>query len=99
VFPKHERWLRGFECCVPGCDTGLKIEAHHLRSAANSGTSLKPASWFCIALCASHHDQYHKVGIDTFAEMHKLDLWAMAEEFASRSPDMAMREAMREAAE
>lgn len=95
-FPKHERWVRGHCCIVPGCQN-RDIQFMHLRSAANSGTGLKPSSAYGIPGCGAHHGEAHLIGHDTFAMKYGLDLWALAEAFARRSPDKALREAMRAA--
>lgn len=99
IWPKHDRFVRSHCCVVPGCATGERIELAHLRSAANSGTGLKPASWYTVSLCMTHHSQAHEIGHDTFAELYKVNLWDLAKEFVRRSPDRAMREAMKETVE
>lgn len=96
IWPKHDRWVRSHCCVVPGCNTGERIELAHLRSAANAGTGLKPASWYTVSLCRTHHAQAHQIGHDTFAALYKIDLWDLAAEFTRRSPDRPMREAMLE---
>ena len=93
VFPRHEKWVRGHVCCVPGCEN-REIEFMHLRSAANAGTGLKPASWFGVPGCRDQHAEAHRIGHDSFAVKYGIDLWVLAETLARRSPDMAMREAM-----
>ncbi len=34
--------------------------AHHVRTAQNSGTGIKPKHWFTIPICDSHHQYLHK---------------------------------------
>jgi hypothetical protein len=34
--------------------------AHHVRTAQNSGTGIKPKDWFTIPICDSHHQHLHK---------------------------------------
>jgi hypothetical protein len=96
VFRYHEKWVRGHACCVRECQQ-THIEVHHVRSAATAGTALKPPSWRTVSLCSAHHSQLHAIGIDTFQRTYGIDLAALAGEFARRSPDVTMREAMREA--
>lgn len=93
-FPKHERWVRGFACCVPGCQC-RQIECMHLRNAANSGTSIKPPSWFCIPGCSAHHHEAHQIGHDSFALKYGIDLWKIAADLAYRTTDKTMRDEMR----
>lgn len=93
-WPKHEKWVRGHACCVPGCTDGPIVFAH-VRSAANAGTGLKPHSAFGVALCDAHHKSQHQHGIETFQRQHGIDLWAIAAEFTKRSPDREMRESLK----
>ena len=93
-WPRHRAFVRRHGCCVNGCQS-TDIEFAHLRSAANSGTGLKPADWFGVSLCAQHHDEAHSIGHDSFAAKHGIDLWKMAAEFARLSPDLLMKEEMR----
>lgn len=93
---RHEAFVRRCACVVPGC-ANRDIQFAHLRTAANSGIALKPASWFGVALCRSHHSQAHNIGHDSFARLYRIDLWKLAEEFVRKSPDFAMKRAMREA--
>jgi hypothetical protein len=104
-WPRHEAFVRRHQCVVPGC-LRRYIEFAHLRTAANSGVAVKPASWFGVPLCGDwaadgqmiegHHAEAHRIGHDTFAAKYGLDLWKLAEEFARHSPDLAMRKAMQE---
>lgn len=94
-WPKHERWVRSHSCSVPGCEDH-PIEFMHLRSAANSGTGLKPHSAHGISGCWRHHQEAHRIGHETFARKYGIDLWALAAEFAQKSPDIEMRMSLRE---
>jgi hypothetical protein len=92
-WPKHERWVRAHKCCVPGCENG-PIEFAHVRTAANSGMGIKPAG-FGLSLCSAHHSQSHSVGIETFQKLYKIDVIELAAAFVARSPDQAMRDALK----
>ena len=92
TWPKHERWVRAHRCSVPGCEAG-PIEFAHIRTAANAGTGLKPAAWHGVSLCSAYHAESHR-GERTFEAKYGIDLKAIAAEFARRSPDQAMRDAM-----
>lgn len=89
-WPRHRAFVRGHHCCVPGCQL-TDIEFAHVRSAANSGTGIKPADWNGVSLCSYHHRAQHQDGAETFSRAHGIDLWKLAAEFAARSPDAAMR--------
>jgi hypothetical protein len=71
------------------------IEFAHVRSAANSGTGLKPSSAWGIALCSECHLLQHQIGQKAFEAKHGIDLMALALEFIRRSPDYAMRESLK----
>ena len=90
VWPRHRRWVRSHRCCVPGCNAG-DTDFAHLRSAENAGMSQKPHDAFGVSLCRVHHIEQHNMGIDAFCRKYGIDLWAMAAEFAERSPDGEMR--------
>src|SRR5205085_3708201 len=68
-WPRHRRFVRSFGCSVPLCTTNTPIEFAHLRSAANTGTGLKPHDAFGVSLCGAdpacgiegHHAAYHRI--------------------------------------
>lgn len=93
-WPRHERWVRGHGCSIPGC-TGTPVEFAHVRDASNSGTGLKPHSAFGISLCFAHHREQHSVGVETFQRRHGIDMKALAALFVKRSPDAEMRASLR----
>ena len=98
IFERHRRWVRGHACSIPGC-IGTPIEFAHLRTAANSGMGLKPSDAFGISLCRTHHAEGHQLGHETMARNNGTTLeklFAIAAVFAQRSPDRALREAMKE---
>lgn len=94
-WPRHRAFLRTFGCVVEGC-ANTPIEVSHLRTAANSGTGLKPSDNFAVPKCSIHHHHYHEIGHAAFERLYKIDLFALAAEFTARSPDKAMREALAE---
>lgn len=93
-WPRHRRFVRSHECCVPGCPGYGAIVFAHVRSAANAGTALKPHDCYGISLCGWHHEQQHAIGQPAFEKRHGIDLFALAAMFTARSPDTAMKEAM-----
>jgi hypothetical protein len=90
IWLKHRRWVRSHGCCVPGCGATI-VEFAHLRSSTNAGMSQKPHDIFGVSLCRNHHVEQHRVGVGAFDTKYGTDLWALAAEFARRSPDLNMR--------
>ena len=82
---RHLRWVREQGCCVPGCCRGGVIHAHHVRTAANSGTALKPSDQWTIGLCARHHDLLHRHGVKWFEATYHVDLQLLARQYAASS--------------
>ena len=91
-WPKHEKFVRSFACCVPGC-LQPSVFAHQ-RTAANSGKGIRPFAWFGVPLCDDHHMEQHR-GVKSFERKYQIDLMAIAAELARVSTDTAMKEAMR----
>ena len=83
--PSHLKWVRGHGCCVPLCPEH-RIEAAHVRSGTDGGIGLKPGDNFTISLCWWHHRQQHEIGEERFGEFYRIDMYALAREFAARSP-------------
>lgn len=69
----HLAWIRRQPCCVPEC-ARLPAEAHHVRTAANSGTGMKPSDYDTVPLCHYHHLIYHHRGRQTFEQICHVDL-------------------------
>jgi hypothetical protein len=94
IWPRHRRWVKSHGCCVPDC-RALSVDFAHLRSAANAGMDQKPHDIFGVSLCRAHHDEQHRIGADAFGRKYRIDLWALAAEFARRSPDWEMRASLK----
>jgi hypothetical protein len=92
-WPRHRAWVRKHLCCVPGCEQG-PIEFAHVRDALHAGTGLKPPDWMGISLCSAHHREQHNTGVETFQKKYSLNCWKLAAEFAEKSTDLKMKEAM-----
>lgn len=73
MIARHIDWVRNQPCCVPECGR-WPSEAHHVRTAANSGVGLKPDDSFTVPLCRYHHDAYHRLGRSTFERECHVDL-------------------------
>lgn len=83
--PKHLAWVREQTCCVPLCLSRPSIIAHHVRSAATSGTGMKPPDSSTVPLCMLHHDEGHHRGWKTFEDKYGIDLTEAAAWYASVS--------------
>lgn len=94
-YPTHRAFVRRHSCSVPGCQDG-PIEFAHVRTAANAGTGIKPSDAYGISLCAAHHREQHQIGAATFGAKYKLNLLALAAQFASWTSDKALRLALQE---
>jgi hypothetical protein len=103
--PRSERWrstahcnfVRGHECCVPGC-AGRPIEVAHIRSGTDAGMGRKPSDYWTVSLCRDCHATQHRVGEGTFwRAVAKVDPKALAAEFCAASPRAAqIRQAKQE---
>lgn len=71
---EHKEFVQQRPCCAPdlaysGADTfgygpcGGDVVMHHVRSAANSGTGIKPEHWYGVPLCHNHHQQAHSAAM------------------------------------
>jgi hypothetical protein len=89
--PVHLKWVRTLGCGIPGC-FGTPIHAHHDRSAANSGTGLKPGDENVVNLCAYHHYELHQRGKRGFQAKYGLELADHARWLSAQSPDPRVRE-------
>jgi len=82
--PEHRKWIRQQKCLLDGPFCGGSMHAHHVRTASNSGTGMKPDDEWCVPLCSTHHDRHHK-GIKDW-EWKGVNMQAAAKDFAARSP-------------
>ena len=85
--PAHRAWVRRHHCSVPGCE-GLPIECAHVRRGSDGGVALKPSDRFAVSLCQAHHAEQHRIGEAAFEQRYAIDLLAIAEAFARRSPHL-----------
>lgn len=83
--PAHRAWVRRHYCSVPGCRR-LPVECAHVRRSTDGGTALKPSDSWTISLCVFHHHEQHQIGEQAFENRYAIDMRALAEEFARRSP-------------
>jgi hypothetical protein len=98
VFSVHRAYVKRHACALCGY-SGPEIEFMHLRTAANSGTGIKPGDQFGIPGCRDCHRDCHQRGHDTVAREHGTTLeklFALAAHFAKTTTDKALIEALRE---
>lgn len=69
----------------PHCLAG-PIECAHVRSGTDGECALKPSDRWTISLCRAHHAEQHRIGERAFEKLYELDLVALAQAFAARSP-------------
>ena len=86
--PGHCTYVRSHECCVPNCG-GRPIEVAHVRTGTNGGMGVKPSDRWTISLCRDHHAEQHRIGEPGFEKKHGIDMKALAQEFARKSPHAA----------
>lgn len=98
---RHETWIRGFTCVAFKADAstceGRKVECCHYRTAANSGTGIKPGSWSTFPACSEHHAEQHRIGQPAFERKYGVNLITECRRLARISPDAEMKKAAREA--
>lgn len=99
VFPRHQKFVRGFVCIVPNCATGDKIQCCHVRVGlpwdtpdwARGGTQKKPHDCFTHPGCVTHHIEQGNIGEHTFAEKYGIDPLKESRALALASPDPEVR--------
>lgn len=66
---EHKKFIESLSCCLADFSPGDGIPnacngdvvGHHVRTAANSGTGIKPPDWYLIPVCHTHHDAVHRM--------------------------------------
>jgi hypothetical protein len=98
-FPRHQKFVRGHCCCIAGTGHICRgpIVFAHVRTGTDGGTGLKSNDVWGISLCADAHEEQHRIGEPAFERKYRIDMKALAREFAARTTDTAMRIAMKEA--
>lgn len=89
--PSHLAWVRGHECAALGLtqvECCGRMEAAHVRTGTDGGTGKKPSDCFSIPLCTSHHLIQHQLGESAFEERYGINMKAIAQSLAQRSPHL-----------
>lgn len=90
--PAHLAFVRSQGYVVPGRGrAGCRgpIEAHHVRTAANSGIGMKPPDSSATGLCVYHHRALHTLGRRTFETTYGVDLVAEGRRLSDIAPSQA----------
>lgn len=87
-WPRHRRFVKSFECCVPDCHE--RPDFAHTKTRGSGG-----GDEFGVPLCREHHSEQHNIGIARFDAKYKTDLKALAAELVKRSTDTAMKTFLR----
>lgn len=100
LWPRHRRFVSGHECSIAGkhghlCEGDIVVA--HVRTETGGGEGLKPHDWWTISLCYIAHEEQHRLGEPAFERKYRIDMKHLAIEFAAKSPDTAMKAAMKEA--
>lgn len=98
-WPKHERFIRSLSCILSeGWEHVCigKVRCCHYRSAANSGTGIKPPAWYTFPACDQAHGEQHRIGQIAFEKKYAISLEKIALGLAKISPDLEMKKAMKE---
>lgn len=104
VFHGHRKYVRGFVCIVPNCDTGDKIQFCHVRkglpantpSWARPGKGTKSHDAFGFPGCVRHHIEQGNIGESAFERKHGVNLLKEALDLARYSKDEDVRAFVRE---
>lgn len=60
---QHKKWIERQPCLrLGGPVCGGDVVGHHVRTADNSGTGMKPLHWYLVPLCHTHHLEAHGAG-------------------------------------
>ena len=84
--PQHLAWIRGHECVLNGLACMGRLEAAHVRTGTDGGTSVKPSDSWTLPLCSYHHLLQHNMGETNFERRYGINMKAIASELWQRSP-------------
>ena len=74
----YRAWIRTQPCIICGRDA----EPCHVRSRGAGGTDLGNI----VPMCRIHHTEQHKIGIKTFQAKWRVDMVALALQYAQNAP-------------
>ncbi len=85
----HHEWIRTLPCCCGRCPPGEASDPHHVRTAANSGTGMKPSARNLVPLSHDCHTEGHARGWKTWQRERGINLAGIAAGLAASSPAYA----------
>jgi hypothetical protein len=88
VKTSHLAFVRSQGCVVRTKECRGSIEAHHVRTAANSGIGMKPPDTAAVGLCTRHHRLLHGSGRRTFETTYSVDLAEEAQRLVALAADI-----------
>jgi hypothetical protein len=88
--PGHLQFVRLHDCCAsgktPNMECAGRIEAAHVRTGTDGGTSMKPSDRYTIPLCSCHHHYQHQIGEAEFERKTGLKMRLIADALWANSP-------------
>lgn len=94
----HKVFIRSQRCILhgrPGHECKVPIQCCHYRMHSGAGLGMKPCDSMTWPGCFTAHTEQHAIGEPEFARKYGLDLRAICQDYASRSPDQRIRETVR----
>lgn len=86
----HLQWIRGCRCAMEGREGHAcsgAIEAAHVRTGTDGGMGVKPSDYWTVPFCRDGaHVPQHAEGELAFERANKIDMKAMARQYAAISP-------------
>lgn len=87
--PAHLAFVRDHHCLIEGkvghvCE-GI-IEAMHVRTGTDGGTSVKPSDCFTVPGCTVAHRTQHDIGEAAFEYRYRINMRALADLLWTASP-------------
>lgn len=86
--PQFLKYVRSLECAcfnrggsgVAWMDCGnTPVEAAHVRTGTDGGTSMKPSDRYALPLCANHHRHQHHIGEGPFEKFYGISMRSIAD--------------------
>lgn len=79
--PAYREWIQGYACLLRGRDSKIRCplgvfgsECAHVKSRGAGGDDIGN----CVPLCPDHHQEQHRIGIQSFQKRHGIDLYFIA---------------------
>jgi hypothetical protein len=86
--PAHLKWIKRLPCAVRRSICSRIMHPHHVRTGGTGGMGMKPPDRCAVPLCATHHDEFDAIGVQTFEALYAVDLQGLAAKLAALSPHL-----------